>query len=158
MRSMIIFLLFLTQTACSTFIEGSAPREMSLEPRTVDVAPNDIIRVVTPFEEPRVVTVSDAEIERSQNVLYVLFDGQEGISMFVTDSQNETWSINLTLKPTDGGVREINIAPMNQPLVAAQDTQVNVPKPADPDPWGRPCRLCRASDNNGQDGYSGSSW
>jgi hypothetical protein len=140
----------------------------SSESKNVYVASNDIIRIVTPFENPRVVTISDADIERSQHVLYVLLEGDEEVSMFVTDAQNEARSISLTLKPRDDGVREINVASTSSTAIRAASSpskptkrgQLETPKAVgkSPDPWDPTCLFCRAKQDNGNDVYDGDSW
>lgn len=45
----------------------------------------------------------------AQNVLYVLLEGDEEVSMFVTNAENEENSISRMLKPKEGSVPEINV-------------------------------------------------
>lgn len=143
-------------------------------PQVIDVADKDIIRIVTPFPEPRVVTTSDAEITRSQHVLYVLPSNEANLSMFVTDAENEANSINLTLRPRTGGTREIDVAALGSATVRAAGLKKEsqppavrpagskqrasaAPKAAKKDQSdGLQCRLCRNKDDEGS--YSGSSW
>ena len=141
--------------------------------KSIDVADNDIIRIVTPFADPRVVTTSDAEIQRSQHVLYVLPNGQERIAMFVTDAENEANSISLTLHPKANGVREIDV--LGTGIEAPKATRIAATEPVNPasqnktevkktsgrivEPWDpRPCKLCRNPDDNGSSDYSNESW
>lgn len=147
---------------------------VSLKSETYNVADNDIIRIVTPFADPRVITTSDAEIQRNQHVLYVLPSGQERIAMFVTASDDETQSINITLNPGPNGVREIDILAEQQkaqPVIQAIATAAPEPvgkqtiqaKKKSPsrkvEPWDpRPCKLCRDPDDNGGGNYNDKAW
>ena len=98
--------------------EGTRPATAwSATFKTIDVAPNDVIRIVTPFDEPRVVTTTSAEIQRNQHVLYVLPDGSQPITMFVTDADNEAASINMTLVPNVGGLREVDLVDMTREVI-----------------------------------------
>ena len=162
--------LFLTSTliGCHAFHDARETTRFSPTPKVVNIAQDDIIRIVTPFAEPRVITTSDAEITRSQHVLYVLPSDQRIISMFVTDSQNEANSVNLTLRPKEGGVREIDVAvsdPARTILAARSNTAAS--KPRTPKvtaqstsqiaEWSdQKCRLCRADGQSGSD-YDGDS-
>ena len=92
----VLGLTVLLSGCISEFTQGP-PKPWSATFPDVSVAPDDLVRVVTPFAEPRVVTTSSAEIERSQNVLYVLTTDRDPITMFITDSANESSSINLAL-------------------------------------------------------------
>ncbi len=98
--------------------EGTRPTTAwSATFKTIDVAPNDVIRIVTPFAEPRVVTTTSAEIQRNQHVLYLLPDGNQPITMFVTDADDEKASINMTLVPNVGGLREVDLVDMTKQII-----------------------------------------
>ncbi len=165
MKRMITCLLFTsTLVGCQGFHEARETARFSPTPKVVNIAQDDIIRIVTPFPEPRVITTSDAEITRSQHVLYVLPSDQQIISMFVTDSQNEANSVNLTLRPKEGGVREIDVAVADSArTILAASSNTAASKPGTPKAtskvveWSdKKCRLCRADGQSGSD-YDGDS-
>ena len=144
---------------------GQSQVTLSAAPKTIDIAPDDIIRIVTPFAEPRVVTTTSAEIERSQHVLYVLPEDRAPITMFVTDAENEGSSISLTLIPKEGGVREIDVAVLEQETITDANASSAVRKAlkseikAQPiDPYGKPCRLCRKDDTGDDYGGDNDKW
>ena len=117
------------------------------------------------FAEPRVVTTTSAEIERSQHVLYVLPEDRAPITMFVTDAENEGSSISLTLIPKEGGVREIDVAVLEQETIRDANASSAVRKAlksaikAKPiDPYGKPCRLCRKDDTGDDYGSDNDRW
>lgn len=157
-----------TLIGCQDFHTASETVRFSATPKVVTIAQDDIIRIVTPFAEPRVITTSDAEITRSQHVLYVLPSDQQTISMFVTDADNEAHSVNLTLRPELGGVREVDVAvpgPARTIRTASADGAVSKtkvlevaakPKPLIEEWSGKKCRLCRADGQSGSDYNDGS--
>ena len=145
---------------------GQSGITLSSVPKTIAIAPDDIIRVVTPFAEPRVVTTTSAEIERSQHVLYVLPDDRAPITMFVTDAENEGSSISLTLIPKEGGVREVDVALLDQKAIRDASANGKVvgkghsakqPKNKKNE-WGKPCRLCRQDDTGNDYGGDNDKW
>ena len=141
--------------------------------QTIDIASNDIVRIVTPFAAPRVVTTSEVDIQRSQNVLYVLPDQNEPISMFVTDGESEADALSLVLKPKEGGKREVYFeapvaatvakAPQLRGIRPAASVQMFFEQEApaervrekEVDPYGKPCRLCRDPDDHGENDHAG---
>jgi len=145
---------------------GQSGVALSSTPKTIGIAPDDIIRIVTPFVEPRVVTTTSAEIERSQHVLYVLPEDRAPITMFVTDAENEGSSISLTLIPKAGGVREIDVALLDQKTIrdASGNGKVVEKSHAAKQPeskrneWGKPCRLCRQDDTGDDYGGDNDKW
>lgn len=123
--------------------------------KTIEIAPNDIIRIVTPFPEPRIVTSSTAEIKRSQHVLYLLPDGDQPITMFVTDAENESASINLTLVPKLGGLREIDFIKMAEAAIRpAAAISIDMPKIVQEPASKRP-PLRRDTDDHGDNDHTG---
>lgn len=139
----------------------------ALQTIRADIAANEIVRIVTPFAEPRVVTRTSAEIERSQNVLYLLATADETITMFVTEAGDESNYVDLTLTPKSEGIRKVDATLPRQAITESWDDRsvasnhqtiveaVVEPKIEDEplDPYGKPCRLCRKDDGN--DGYGG---
>lgn len=65
----------------------------------IPIARTQINRLVTPFESPRIQTVSTAEITTSGNVIYVTTDSEQPVTMFVTPEDDESVAISLTLLP-----------------------------------------------------------
>ena len=157
--------VLISLAGCAKF--GPDPKTASFvsAPLVINVADEDITRIVTPFAEPRVVTTSDAEITRSQHVLYVLPSDQGELSMFVTDAENEASSINLTLRPRTGGTREIDVAALGsaaiRPVGSKKESRAIKGQGAGTvDSWlGKKCRLCRRDGQSGSDsgGYGGDS-
>ena len=117
------------------------------------------------------VTTSEVDIQRSQNVLYVLSRQNEPISMFVTDGENEVEALSLVLRPKESGKREVTFAssvsakepqapPSHgiRPAVSDQrftEHQASWQPAKDDkvDEYGKPCRLCRKDDTG--DDHSG---
>ena len=68
--------------------------------QVVPIALGHINRIVTPFDEPFVNTVSDATIEANENVLYIATRSEEPISLFIKpEAGDESYAISLTLAP-----------------------------------------------------------
>lgn len=67
----------------------------------LSVAAGHMNRIVTPFSNPEIWTSSSAQIERRENVLYVLPGGGEAIDLFITDKGDETVAMNVMLLPLD---------------------------------------------------------
>ncbi|MEZ5933220.1 MAG: type-F conjugative transfer system secretin TraK [Alphaproteobacteria bacterium] len=84
---------------------------------TVEPGVNEIIqiaeghpnRIVTPFKAPRVVTTAAASVETSDNVIYVAPTGPALITMFLTETGDESVSISLTLQPKKIPPRELRL-------------------------------------------------
>lgn len=89
----------------------------TLQKITVEPGVNEIIqvavghpnRIVTPFKEPRVVTTAAASVETSENVIYVAPTGPALITMFLTETGDESVSISLTLQPKKIPPRELRL-------------------------------------------------
>ncbi|SIR00609.1 type-F conjugative transfer system secretin TraK [Aquipseudomonas alcaligenes] len=79
----------------------------------IPISKGQINRLVTPFEDPQIQTVSDAEISTSGNVIYVTTSAPQPVTMFVTPSDDESVAISLTLFPQD-------IPPIQANLIFAQ--------------------------------------
>lgn len=89
----------------------------NLEPKVIiDVKPginqlipisvNHLNRIVTPFENPQVKTVSTASTEVVGNVVYVATDSKAPVTMFITDNEDNT-AISITLTPKRIPPREV---------------------------------------------------
>ena len=89
----------------------------TLQKITVEPGVNEIIqiavghpnRIVTPFKAPRVVTTAAASVETSENVIYVAPSGPALITMFLTETGDESVSISLTLQPKKIPPRELRL-------------------------------------------------
>ena len=149
--------LMVLLSGCIGDLMQAPPQPWSATFSDVAVASDDLVRVVTPFSEPRVVTTSSAEIERSQNVLYVLADGDDPITMFITDAENESSSINVAMTPRPGESREVDLAKMagRQVEKAPFGRSSSVDETAAL--LARPCKLCRDQDDEGGN-YDSSRW
>ncbi|MGI9450844.1 MAG: hypothetical protein ACR2QH_09460 [Geminicoccaceae bacterium] len=158
--------LMVLLSGCIGDLTQAPPQPWSAAFSDVAVASDDLVRVVTPFSEPRVVTTSSAEIERSQNVLYVLADGDDPITMFITDAENESSSINVAMTPRPGESREVDLAKMaGRKVEKAANAGVVEKAPSgrtssidETAAWlARPCKLCRNQDDEGGN-YDSSRW
>lgn len=65
----------------------------------IPISRSQINRLVTPFENPNIQTVSAAEISTSGNVIYVTTENEQPVTMFVTPEDDESVAISLTLLP-----------------------------------------------------------
>lgn len=106
----------------------------TLQRITVEPGVNEIIniavghsnRIVTPFKEPRVITTAQASVETSNNVIYVAPATDGLISMFLTETGDESVAISLTLQPKRIPPRELRLElPVG---VLVQDTVEATPK------------------------------
>lgn len=79
----------------------------------IPISRNQINRLVTPFENPHIQTVSSAEISTSGNVIYVTTQDEQPVTMFVTPEDDESVAISLTLLPQ-------GIPPIQANLIFAQ--------------------------------------
>lgn len=85
----------------------------------IPISRSQINRLVTPFENPNIQTVSDAEISTSGNVIYVTTQSEQPVTMFVTPEDDETVAISLTLFPQ-------SIPPIQANLIFGQSVQGGV--------------------------------
>ncbi|MGI9501934.1 MAG: hypothetical protein ACR2RE_02610, partial [Geminicoccaceae bacterium] len=76
----------------------------------INIAVGHSNRIVTPFKEPRVITTAQASVETSNNVIYVAPATDGLISMFLTESGDESVAINLTLQPKRIPPRELRLS------------------------------------------------
>lgn len=65
----------------------------------IPISRSQINRLVTPFENPNIQTVSAAEISTRGNVIYVTTQDDQPVTMFVTPEDDESVAISLTLLP-----------------------------------------------------------
>jgi len=84
--------------------------EVRFKPLIIDMEPgiNQVLpisqgylnRIVTPFEEPFVNTVSKATIEIHKNIIYVVSEEKTPVTLFITpDATDESVALSLTLAP-----------------------------------------------------------
>ena len=104
----------------------------TLQTITVEPGVNEIIqiaeghpnRIVTPFKAPRVVTTAKASVETSENVIYVAPANAGLITMFLTETGDESVSISLTLQPKKIPPRELRLdLPLGVLIPKADETQ-----------------------------------
>lgn len=69
--------------------------------RTFAVAKGHVNRVVTPFDEAKVVTTSSASMRTEGGILYVSTNSDDPIGIFLHDAGNPENAISLTLIPDD---------------------------------------------------------
>ena len=99
---------------------GSAPAALELGPRNLTVTPGTTVlvevvighlnRLVTPFANPVVHTVSSASTSVDGRVVYVATSGEEAIALWITDGQGGESALSLTLAPRFVPPREIRLA------------------------------------------------
>lgn len=65
----------------------------------IPAALNHLNRIVTPFENPIVQTVSSADIKVKENVIYVSTESESPVTMYITPKDDEAVAISLTLAP-----------------------------------------------------------
>lgn len=77
-------------------------QEVVVQPGVNTIIPaaiNHLNRIVTPFENPIVQTVSSAQIKVKENVIYVSTEDQSPVTMYITPKEDESVAISLTLAP-----------------------------------------------------------
>lgn len=72
----------------------------------IPISVNHLNRIVTPFDNPQVKTVSTASTEVIGNVVYVATESKAPVTMFITDVEDST-AISITLTPTRIPPREV---------------------------------------------------
>lgn len=79
------------------------PFEITVDPginQLIPISVGHYNRIVTPFDQPFINTVSDATIEVHQNVIYVATPDEFPVTLFVSpDIDDESMAISLTLAP-----------------------------------------------------------
>lgn len=89
----------------------------------IPISKGHINRIVTPFDNPLIQTVSDQEITKRGNVIYVTAHNDQPVTMFVTPSDDENVAISLTLLPQA-------IPPIQANLILAKSVQGLASAPA----------------------------
>lgn len=82
----------------------------------IPISKGHINRLVTPFENPIIQTVSGEQISKRGNVIYVTTESDQPVTMFVTPDDDETVAISLTLLPQA-------IPPIQANLIFAKSVQ-----------------------------------
>lgn len=75
----------------------------------VPVAIGHLNRLVTPFDQPRVRTTSDAQTQVQGNVVYVATDQEVPVSLYITPADQEAPALSLTLVPKRIPPREVTL-------------------------------------------------
>lgn len=76
----------------------------------VSVAGDHLNRIVTPFENPHINTVSKAKTKVEGNTLYVSLGKDDGpAAVFITEEGQDDPSISLTLEPKEIAPREVRL-------------------------------------------------
>ncbi|EGV18492.1 TraK domain-containing protein [Thiocapsa marina] len=98
---------------------GSLPVTLELGPRNLAVTPGTTVlieiaighlnRIVTPFADPVVHTVSNASTQVDGSVVYVATDTEEPVSLYIGDGQGSTLALALTLAPRYVPPREVRL-------------------------------------------------
>lgn len=110
----------------------------NLEPKVnIDVKPginqlipisiNHLNRIVTPFDDPQVKTVSTASTEVDGNVVYVATESNAPVTMFITDSEDNT-AISITLTPKRIPPREVVLRIMRSDTAQTANTNTKARK------------------------------
>jgi conjugal transfer pilus assembly protein TraK len=99
---------------------GSLPVTLELGPRNLDVTPGTTVlveiaighlnRIVTPFADPVVHTVSNASTQVDGSVVYVATDTEEPVALYIGDGQGSTLALALTLAPRYVPPREVRLS------------------------------------------------
>jgi len=88
------------------------PREVTVSPGTtvlIEIALGHLNRIVTPFADPVLHTVSDASTRIDGRVLYVATNSEEPVSLYITDGPESETALSLTLAPRYIPPREIRL-------------------------------------------------
>jgi conjugal transfer pilus assembly protein TraK len=120
---------------------GSLPVTLELGPRNLAVTPGTTVlieiaighlnRIVTPFADPVVHTVSNASTQVDGSVVYVATDTEEPVALYIGDGQGSTLALALTLAPRYVPPREVRLSvPGYHGKVAGNATSTRAP--ADP--------------------------
>ncbi len=98
------------------------------------IALGHLNRIVTPFSQPKVTTTSTGKTEVRDHVIYLATDEAAPVSLFITEDQNESQALNLTLIPRRIPPREIFLKlapgtclPSNHANYQAQRWEVSQP-------------------------------
>jgi len=93
-----------------------------VEPGVNEVVPiskGHINRIIVPFDSPRVHTSSEATTEVKGNVIYVVSDTDNAVTLFIAAPDNEEVAVSLTLVPRVIPPKELRIKLPEQYLLQA---------------------------------------
>ncbi|MCC9289600.1 TraK domain-containing protein [Pseudomonas aeruginosa] len=82
----------------------------------IPISRGQINRLVTPFDNRHIQTVSEADISTSGNVIYVTTQDEKPVTMFVTPEHDESVAISLTSLPQ-------GVPPIQANLILAKNVQ-----------------------------------
>jgi conjugal transfer pilus assembly protein TraK len=88
------------------------PRTITATPGTtvlIEIALGHLNRIVTPFAEPVLHTVSTADTKVDGGVIYLATNSEDPVSLFVTDGADDETALSLTLAPRYVPPREIRL-------------------------------------------------
>jgi len=88
------------------------PLDIQIKPGTneiVTVSKGLMNRIVVPFPTPEVHTVNQSVVQVRGNVIYVATRTKSPIGLFITDKEDQSLAISLTLVPRDIPPREIRL-------------------------------------------------
>jgi conjugal transfer pilus assembly protein TraK len=88
------------------------PLDIQIKPGTneiVTVSKGLMNRIVVPFPTPEVHTVNDSVIKVKNNIIYVATQTKSPIGLFITDKDDQSIAISMTLVPRDIPPREIRL-------------------------------------------------
>ncbi|SDX02211.1 TraK domain-containing protein [Thiocapsa roseopersicina] len=88
------------------------PRNLAVTPGTtvlIEIAIGHLNRIVTPFADPVVHTVSNASTQVDGSVVYVATDTEEPVALYIGDGQGSTLALALTLAPRYVPPREVRL-------------------------------------------------
>ncbi|NCA72903.1 MAG: conjugal transfer protein TraK [Sphingobacteriia bacterium] len=88
------------------------PRNLTVTPGTtvlIEIAIGHLNRIVTPFADPVVHTVSNASTQVDGSVVYVATDTEEPVALYIGDGQGSTLALALTLAPRYVPPREVRL-------------------------------------------------
>ncbi|TVQ95132.1 MAG: conjugal transfer protein TraK [Chromatiaceae bacterium] len=99
-------------TARRTSALELGPQTVTSRPGTtvlVEVAIGHLNRIVTPFRNPIVHTVSTASTQVDGSILYIASDSEEPVALFISDGPGSETALSLTLAPRHVPPREIRL-------------------------------------------------
>ncbi|CRI65233.1 exported hypothetical protein [Thiocapsa sp. KS1] len=123
------------------------PRNLAVTPGTtvlIEIAIGHLNRIVTPFADPVVHTVSNASTQVDGSVVYVATDTEEPVALYIGDGHGSILALALTLAPRYVPPREVRLT-----VPGYQGTRTgNTPRAA-VDPVVAMPMLANASDRDG---------
>ncbi|MGP1715698.1 MAG: hypothetical protein ACTS9Y_00835 [Methylophilus sp.] len=90
--------------------DGESKIDITVKPgvtQIVKISKDYLNRIITPFQNPILPTISDFDYSVSDNIIYITAKGTGPISAFITDKNNQKTSINVLLIPDNIMPREI---------------------------------------------------